>query len=72
MEQDIEKLSAIVTYFVAKLIEEDNEPLAVAGVLSAMSMTIYKAELDDFDYDKMVDTIHKSSKKFKNINETIH
>lgn len=71
MEQDIEKLSAMVTYFVAKMIEEGHKPLAVAGVLSAMSMTIYKTELDEFDYDHMVDTIHQSSKN-KHTNETIH
>lgn len=41
----------------AKMIDQDHNPLKIAAILMAQSLSMYKTMLDQDDYDKMVDSI---------------
>ena len=41
----------------AKMIDKEHNPLEIAAVLMAQSLSIYKTILDQDEYDSMVDSI---------------
>ena len=55
-EKDIDELYSTVADLAVSL-SMDNNALAIAAVLNAVSMSIYKTALSESDYDKMCETI---------------
>ena len=59
--KDIESLLTAVQGFSSTLVSKfDAEPLAVAGVLAATALSIYKSALNTQEYNSIVDAISDS------------
>lgn len=60
MKEDTDQLDELYQDYWAihsQMIEKGHNPLEIAAILVAQSMSIYKTVLDTDDYDKMVDDI---------------
>lgn len=51
----------------ASKVNEGHDPLALAGVLVAQAMTIYKTVLDQDGFDRMVDNISESRDRVRKL-----
>jgi len=49
----------------AKMIDKDNNPLEIAAILMAQSLSMYKTILDTDEYNKIVDNIAELRDKVK-------
>lgn len=47
----------------------NHDAMAVAGIMLAQALSIYKTAMNDDDYNKMIDTISESRDKVKSFND---
>lgn len=49
----------------AKMIDKDVSPVAIAGILVAQALSLYKTVLSETEYDVMCESIYNSKHKIK-------
>ena len=49
--------------FHASMIDKDHSPIAIAAILVAQALSIYKTVLEEDEYEQMVDSISNSRDK---------
>ena len=47
----------------------DHDAMAVAGIMLAQALSIYRTAMNDEDYNNMIDTISNSRDKVKSFND---
>lgn len=63
-DSDLEKLYEQCLVFADELCN-DHSPMAVAGVMTAIALSIYKTGLDESDFNKIVASISQSKDQVK-------
>ena len=66
MDNNLEEMYAKLWTLITEL-SEDHKPLAVAGVMTAQAMTIYKTMLSPEEYEMMIESIYNSRDKVKKL-----
>jgi PHD/YefM family antitoxin component YafN of YafNO toxin-antitoxin module len=66
MEDNLEELYAKLWTVITEL-SENHKPLAVAGVMTAQAMTIYKTVLSPEEYEMIAESIYNSRDKVKKL-----
>jgi hypothetical protein len=66
MENNLEELYAKLWAVITEL-SENHKPAAVAGVMTAQAMTIYKTILSPEEYEMMAESIYNSRDKVKKL-----
>lgn len=56
MNDDLDSLYENYIQFTASMVE-DHDPMAIAAVMVAQGLSIYRTAMDEIDYNKMVDSI---------------
>ena len=69
-DDQLEKATIRIQDLVMDLIEEGLSPLAVAGVVQASATKMYRAILEDEEFEDLMQTVVDSSKKLEN--KTFH
>ena len=69
-DNELEKATIRIQDLVMDLIEEGLSPLAVAGVVQASATKMYRAILEDEEFEDLMQTVVDSSKKLEN--KTFH
>jgi hypothetical protein len=69
-DNELEKATIRIQDLVMDLIEEGLSPLAVAGVVQASATKMYRAILEDEEFEDLMQTVVDSSKKIEN--KTFH
>ena len=64
---NLEKVYEDYWAFTVNAIEKGNRPMAVAGVMLAQALSIYKTILSPAEFDMMVDTISDSREDVKKL-----
>ena len=67
---ELEKATIRIQELVMELIEEGMSPLAVAGVVQASATRMYRAILEDEEFEDLMQSVVDSSKKLEN--KTLH
>lgn len=67
---ELEKATIRIQDLVMELIEEGMSPLAVAGVVQASATKMYRAILEDEEFEDLMQSVVDSSKKLEN--KTLH
>ena len=67
---ELEKATIRIQDLVMELIEEGMSPLAVAGVVQASATRMYRAILEDEEFEDLMQSVVDSSKKLEN--KTLH
>jgi cob(I)alamin adenosyltransferase len=70
MDNSLEEMYAKLWEVIAEL-SEKHTSLAVAGVMTAQAMTIYKTILSPEEYEMMVETIYTSRDKVKKLERPV-
>jgi hypothetical protein len=55
--ENIEKVYYEVLTIMEKLLKDNYEPLAVAGVLMNQALSLYKAELSETGYNRIIESV---------------
>lgn len=66
--KDMVDVKVSMLNLISKMIESGTNPLAIAAILSSISLQMYKTVLSDSDYNAMVDFISESRDKIQSIN----
>jgi hypothetical protein len=66
MDDNLEELYAKLWAVITEL-SENHKPLAVAGVMTAQAMTIYKTVLSPEEYEMIAESIYNSRDKVKKL-----
>lgn len=69
-DKQLEMATVKVQLLVMELIEEGLSPLAVAGVVQASATRMYRAMLDDKEFEDLMVSVVDSSKRLEN--KTLH
>ena len=67
---ELEKATIRIQDLVMELIEEGMSPLAVAGVVQASATRMYRAILEDEEFEDLMQSVVDSSKRLEN--KTLH
>ena len=67
---ELEKATIRIQDLVMELIEEGMSPLAVAGVVQASATKMYRAILEDEEFEDLMQSVVDSSKRLEN--KTLH
>ena len=76
MNEDLETTALIdisdrMYTLTGKLIEEGQQPFAIASIYTMIAMQIYRTMLSEKDYNEMVDAISKNRDQVKTLTEMI-
>ena len=69
-DKQLEMATAKIQLMVMELIEEGLSPMAVAGVVQASATRMYRAMLDDKEFEDLMVSVVDSSKRLEN--KTLH
>ena len=69
-DKQLEMATAKIQLLVMELIEEGLSPMAVAGVVQASATRMYRAMLDDKEFEDLMVSVVDSSKRLEN--KTLH
>ncbi len=74
MSQDLEKLYQELWEFSGTKLDEGQKPMAIAGVMIAQALSIYKTLLNEEEFNLMMDSISESRDKVKKLShkEMLH
>jgi len=69
-DEELKMATVKLQLLVMELIEEGLSPLAVAGIVQASATRMYRAILDDKEFEDLMVSVVDSSREFKN--KTLH
>ena len=69
-DNELEQATIRIQDLVMELIEEGMSPLAVAGVVQASATRMYRAILEDEEFEDLMQSVVDSSKRLEN--KTLH
>ena len=55
--EKIEEVYYEVMLVIEKLLKDNHDPLSIAGVMTSQALSLYKAELTDKGYDRIIESI---------------
>lgn len=66
-DNNLENLYQDYWAFHAQMIDKDHSPVAIAAILVAQALSIYKTVLEPEEYEQMIDSISESRDKVQEL-----